>query len=157
MSRNGLLVNIETCHENAEVPEYQQDGDAGMDLKAVEKKKHTKTELWFKTGLKMAIPRGYVGLIFPRSSISEKPLLLSNSVGVIDSGYRGEIEVRFDKQVTGYKEDGSPHYGDIFQYEVGDRIAQMIIIPYPKVEFVETESLNFDTSRGSGGFGSTGD
>jgi len=148
MSRNGLLVNIETCHENAEVPEYQQDGDAGMDLKAVEVKKNTSEQLWFNTGLKIAIPRGYVGLIFPRSSISTKQLELANSVGVIDSGYRGEIEVRFNKL---NKDSLHQPYSAV----TNDRIAQLIIMPYPKVEFVETESLNFDTSRGSGGFGST--
>jgi len=146
MSRNGLLVSIETCHEDAEVPEYQQDGDAGMDLKAVDIKKNTHEQVWFKTGLKFAIPRGYAGFIYPRSSITELPLELGNSVGVIDSGYRGEVEVRFNKLVNTIEQ----------VYEVGDRIAQMIIMPYPKVEFVETESLNFDTSRGSNGFGSTG-
>jgi dUTP pyrophosphatase len=161
MSRNGVIVDIETCHKDAEVPEYQQDGDAGMDLKAVEKIKDSDTGLWFRTGLKMAIPRGYVGLIFPRSSISEKSLILSNSVGVIDSGYRGEIQVRFDKEHDGlipqkYVSNMTMNFPkDRNDYQVGDRIAQMIIMPYPKIEFVETESLNFDTSRGSGGFGST--
>ena len=150
MSRNGVVVDIETCHPDAEIPEYQNKGDAGMDLKAVEEiKDEDKPDFaqWFRTGLKISVPEGYVGLIFPRSSISEKTLELANSVGVIDSGYTGEIQVRFNIPPT--------ILGIDKLYEVGDRIAQMIIMPYPKVEFVETESLNFDTSRGSGGFGST--
>lgn len=140
-----LKVNIETVHENAVIPEYQNYGDAGMDLVATEKIKDNPFQLWFKTGLKIEIPNGYVGLIYPRSSISKKDLMLANSVGVIDSGFRGEVQVRFNKT------DGFHSYG----YEVGDRIAQLIIIPYPQISFNEVDSLE-DTERGEGGFGSTG-
>jgi len=149
MAKDKLLVDIECCHKDAELPEYQNEGDAGMDLKAVEKIKDTYSRLWFRTGLKIAIPRGYVGLIYPRSSITETNLELGNSVGVIDSGYRGEIEVRFNKN----SEVGSTYQG----YSVGDRVAQLIIMPYPSVEFLEVNSLNFDSDRGSQGFGSTDD
>jgi len=117
-------------------------------------------------------------MIYPRSSISNKDLFLANSVGIIDSGYRGEIEVRFRKPInmvdeepvltkcldlnSNNVENRSVNYGGVVQdnpndfYQVGDRIAQLIIMPYPRVEFVETESLNFDHNRG-GGFGSTND
>jgi len=146
MPRNGLIVDIETCHPDAKIPEYQNEGDAGMDLKAVDLKKNTSEEIWFRTGLKIAIPEGYVGLIFPRSSITESNLELGNSVGVIDSGYRGEIEVRFNKNRNTLLHD----------YELGDRVAQLIIMPYPQVSFREVNDLE-DSQRGSQGFGSTGD
>lgn len=166
MSRNGLIVDIETCHKDGEIPEYQNEGDAGMDLKAVEKIKDTGTRLWFKTGLKISIPEEYVGLIYPRSSITEKQLELGNSVGVIDSGYRGEIEVRFNK-IPGFTNTDVYGPGSYFGqrgidgahedfYEVGDRVAQLVIMPYPHIQFNKVDDLE-DTERGSDGFGSTGD
>jgi dUTP pyrophosphatase len=96
-------------------------------------------------GIAMEIPKNYVGLIFPRSSVRNKDLILSNCVGVIDSGYRGEIQSTFKKT------DGL----DSIKYNIGDRGAQIIILPYPQVNFKEVEELS-DTERGSGGFGSTG-
>jgi dUTP pyrophosphatase len=77
----------------------------------------------YDTGLSMEIPEGYVGLLFPRSSISKTILNLSNSVGVIDSGYRGPIMFKFR-----YLEEG-------LVYDVGDRIGQILIIPYPTMTF----------------------
>ena len=156
-----LKINIETCHENAVIPEYQNYGDAGMDLVATEKIKDNAFQLWFKTGLKIEIPNGYVGLIYPRSSISKKDLMLANSVGVIDSGFRGEVQVRFNK--TGDFHPYRYQVGEIqvrfnkniTEYQVGDRIAQLIILPYPQVSFNEVDSLE-DSERGKGGFGSTG-
>mgnify|MGYP003305637073 CR=1 FL=1 len=102
----------------------------------------------YHTGLAMEIPEGHVGLIYPRSSVSKTPHSLRNHVGVIDSGYRGEIIFKF-----GWVE--SSNVGPITIYEAGDRIGQIIIMPYPQVEFVEVENLS-STDRGSGGFGSTG-
>ena len=96
-------------------------------------------------GIAMEIPEGYVGLIFPRSSIHKTSMRLTNAVGVIDSGYRGEISAVFD--VSGYDE--------VNFYNVGDRAAQIIIMPYPHVEFEEAEELS-STERGTGGFGSSG-
>ena len=83
-----------------------------------------------------------MGLVFPRSSIRKYDLFLTNAVGVIDSGYRGELQATFKK--TG-----------LHKYEIGDRIAQIMIIPYPPIEFVEVDELS-NTERGEGGFGSTG-
>jgi len=83
-----------------------------------------------------------MGLVFPRSSIRKTDLVLSNAVGVIDSGYRGEIQVTFKR--TGLN-----------KYEIGDRGAQIIIIPHPPIEFKEVEELT-NTERGESGFGSTG-
>lgn len=157
MSRNGIIVDIETCHPDAEIPEYQNRGDAGMDLKAVEKIPNKETPslgLWFKTGLKISLPDGYVGLIYPRSSITEKDLELGNSVGVIDSGYTGEIQVRFNK-ILRIDHKQYPGWYTKKHYRVGDRVAQLIIMPYPKVSFREVDDLE-DSERGSQGFGSTG-
>jgi dUTP pyrophosphatase len=97
----------------------------------------------YNTGLAIEIPEGHVGLLFPRSSISKTVLSLANSVGVIDSGYRGSIMFKFR-----YPEEG-------MVYDVGDRVGQIIIMPYPTIEFEETEELS-STERGQGGFGSTG-
>ena len=98
-----------------------------------------------KTGIAVEIPPGYFGAIFPRSSIRNTPLILSNCVGVIDSGYRGEIVFSFRWVNTA---DGA-------QYKPGDRIGQLVILPLPEVEFEEVLVLS-NSQRGTGGFGSTG-
>ena len=140
-----LQVKIKRLSENAVIPCYAKDGDAGMDLVAIDKEDISINQVKYFTGISMEIPYGYVGLIFPRSSVYKYGLSLSNSVGVIDSGYRGEIMVIFNKK-----------FGlDLRNYKVGDRVAQIIILPYPQVMFVESEELS-ETERGSGGFGSTG-
>lgn len=97
----------------------------------------------FGTGLAVEIPKGYVGLIFPRSSCYKAGMLLTNCVGVIDSDYRGEIKAVFVSD------------GQYRQYEVGDRVCQLVISPVPAVKFVEVQELS-RTERGAGGYGSTG-
>jgi dUTP pyrophosphatase len=139
-----MQVKIKRLKSNAVIPTYAKEGDAGMDLVATEIIKDTPEQITYGTGIAMEIRDGFVGLVFPRSSIRKTGLQLSNSVGVIDSGYRGELQATFNK-VFG---------GDNF-YKVGDRIAQIIIIPYPQIEFEEVEELS-DSERGEGGFGSTG-
>jgi dUTP pyrophosphatase len=139
-----MKVKIEKMHTNAVVPKYAKPGDAGLDLTATsEEWNEGNTMVTYGTGLAVEIPEGYVGLLFPRSSVSKTTLNLANSVGVIDSGYRGEIMFKFR-----YLEEG-------MTYDVGDRIGQLIIMPYPQVEFEEVEDLS-STERGEGGFGSTG-
>ena len=128
----------------AKIPKYAKLGDAGMDLHAVSQGFDEHGNYVYGTGLAMEIPRGYVGLLFPRSSISKTAHSLRNAVGVIDSGYRGEIMLKYDINVQ-----NSP------VYNVGDRIAQIIIMPYPDVEFDEVFELS-KTQRGKGGFGSSG-
>lgn len=142
-----VRVPIKKLSSDAIIPTYSKEGDAGMDLTAVSKE-ITDDYISYKTGLSFEIPSGYVGLLFPRSSNSKKDLLLTNSVGVIDSGYRGEVELRFKPILNGKLEN-------IKTYEVGDRVGQIMIVPYPKIEFVETENLS-QSQRGDGGFGSTG-
>lgn len=142
-----MKVKLKKLVKHAQVPQYANPSDAGLDLVAVDEgyKNRDHDYVEYGTGIAVEIPDGYVGLVFPRSSISKTPHILSNSVGVIDSGYRGEIKVRFrnlsDKEHL--------------EYSFGDRIAQLIIIPYPRITFVESEQLS-DTARGTGGFGSTG-
>jgi dUTP pyrophosphatase len=141
-----MQVKIKKLSPEAVIPQYAKDGDAGMDLVATSIK-FDGTQITYGTGLSMEIPKGFVGLVFPRSSIRKTDLSLSNSVGVIDSGYRGEIQATFNQKAL--SKNGSLLYG------VGDRIMQIIIIPYPPIEFEEVNELN-NTDRGQGGFGSTG-
>jgi dUTP pyrophosphatase len=120
-------------------------GNAGIDLVATSK---SENELYIEYGTNLAleIPEGYAGFLMPRSSISNYHLVLANSVGLIDSNYRGEIKLRFKK--TLYR----PH---INMYNIGDRVGQLLIIPVPRVKLVEVDSLG-ETDRGTGGFGSSG-
>ena len=147
---NKFEIKVKRLHDNAVIPKYAKDGDAGMDLVATEIISNTTFDVTYGTGIAMEIPKGYVGLVFPRSSIRKTDLSLTNCVGVIDSGYRGEIQATF-KKVFG-KNDVRL---DELDYKVGDRIAQIMIIPYPSVNFVEVDELS-QTDRGEGGFGSTG-
>jgi len=142
-----MYVKIKKLSENAVIPSYAKDGDAGMDLVATSIIADTQTQITYGIGLALEIPEGFVGLIFPRSSVRKTRLMLSNSVGVVDSGYRGELQATFNKI-----NNNSVAEND---YKVGDRIAQIMIIPYPPVIFIETEELS-NTERGEGGFGSTG-
>ncbi len=142
-----MKVKIKRLSEQAIIPSYSKVGDAGLDLTATSKKVNdSKTIITYGTSLSLEIPKGHVGLIFPRSSISKYDLQLTNSVGVIDSGYRGEIMLKFavleDIQRANI-------------YSIGDRIGQLIIIEYPKIEFEEVKELS-STERNDGGFGSSG-
>ena len=137
-----MKVKIKRLHPDAVVPSYAKAGDAGMDLTAVEMEREWNI-VTYKTGLAIEIPEGHVGLLFPRSSVYKTSMVLSNCVGVIDSGYRGEIMLKFRSTESNKA------------YEVGDRVGQLIIMPYPQVEFEEVENLS-STDRGSGGYGSTG-
>jgi dUTP pyrophosphatase len=143
-----MYVNIKKINEKAVIPKYANDGDAGMDLVAIGRHMDMMNHLIiYDTGIAVEIPDGYVGLLFPRSSIRKYDLELTNSVGVIDSGYRGSIQLVF--RITEHNNDRPT------VYDVGDRVGQIIILPYPKVIFNQVEELS-DTVRGEGGFGSTG-
>ena len=142
-----MQVKIKKLNPNAAIPTYAKEGDAGMDLVATSIISETDTQITFGMGLALEIPFGFVGLIFPRSSVRKTRLMLSNCVGVVDSGYRGELQATFNKinQNSASEND----------YKVGDRIAQIMIIPHPMIEFNEVDKLS-DSERGEGGFGSTG-
>ena len=136
-----MKIKIKKLHPDAVIPKYAHQGDAGMDVFAISKKETDKF-IEYGTGLAFEVPEGYVMLIFARSSVTNKDLMLKNSVGVLDSGYRGELVMRFNK------------IGDE-EYTIGDKIGQIFVLPFPTVEFQESETLS-ESSRGKGGFGSTG-
>ena len=141
---NTLFVNIKKTNPDAVIPKYAKEGDACMDLVAVEKFLDDFGNTCYNTGLAFEIPPGFVGLVYPRSSVSKTDMSLRNCVGVIDSGYRGPVVLKFREN------DKS-----LFNYKIGDRIAQIMIMPYPQVQFTEVDELP-DSDRGLGGFGSTG-
>ena len=138
-----MKVKIKKLHPDAVIPSYAKPGDAGMDIVSIRKEKDKHNNDVHYTGIALEIPEGHVGLIYPRSSISKTSCALRDAVGVIDSGYRGEIIFKFACS------------SNLNCYKVGDRIGQLIIMPYPQVELVEVQELS-DTERGDGGYGSTG-
>ena len=153
-----MEVKIKKLKPNAVIPTYAKDGDAGMDLVATSVISDTPEQITYGMGIALEIPEGFVGLIFPRSSVRKTGLDLSNAVGGCDSGYRGELQATFNKVFGGerfYDETKLTEVTSNDFYKVGDRIAQIMIIPYPPIEFIEADVLS-NTERGEGGFGSTG-
>ena len=148
-----MKVRIKKLHHEAVIPKYALEGDAGMDLTATSARiDETYNFIEYGTGIAIQIPKNHVGLLIPRSSVSKTNMILANSCGVIDSNFTGEIKVRFhDFELS--KNDGKFYAGE-YSYEVGDRIAQLLILPYPQIQFEEVNELT-ETVRGSGGFGST--
>lgn len=142
-----MEVKVKLLNEKAVIPKYAKEGDAGMDLTAVSMEYNQGMDAYiYGTGIALEIPKGYVGLIFPRSSNRKTDAYLTNHVGVIDSGYRGEVMLTFKDRTEMCRE---------VPYKVGDRIGQIIILPYPKIDFIESVELS-ETERGEGGHGSTG-
>lgn len=145
-----MKVKIKKLNPLAVIPKYSKPGDAGMDLHAVDVQTSIDgitgypTKIVVDSGLAFEIPEGFVGLLFPRSSVHSSGVRLANCVGLIDSGYRGSVKAVFDVK---------PH--ETCMYNVGNRFAQIMILPYPSIEFEEVEELS-STERGEGGFGSTG-
>lgn len=140
-----MQVRFKKICPDAVAPSRAHSTDAGFDLTAISAEEdHCHGVLTYHTGIAVEIPDGHVGLLFPRSSVYKHQLQLSNSVGVIDSGYRGEVLFKFRicQPPTS-------------RYSVGDRIGQIIILPYPEVEFSESDELS-ETDRGDGGYGSSG-
>lgn len=137
-----MILKFKKLHEDAIIPSYAKPGDAGLDLTAV-------TESWnldivtYGIGLAVEIPEGFVGLLTPRSSVYKTGLFLANSVGIIDSGYRGEIMFKFKCFEFGV------------EYNIGDRVGQLLLVPIPLIKTLEVDELS-STDRGEGGFGSTG-
>ena len=142
------IVNIKKLNQNAIIPTYGTPSSAGADLYACTPQpvdiapNETK---FIKTGISVEIPQGFAGLIYARSGLACKHgLAPANKVGVIDSDYRGEIMVALHN-----------HSEKTETIENGDRIAQLVITPFLKADFVLTEELS-ETGRGENGFGSTG-
>jgi dUTP pyrophosphatase len=162
-----MKVKIKKLVENAVAPIYATEGAAGMDLTATSVHEDEYGNMVYGTGLAFEIPKGYVGLLFPRSSNSKKDLILTNCVGVLDSDYRGEVFFKFRPMYHNVKNNIVSRIVSFFtgkntvtifnfeEYEVGDRIGQIVIVKIPTIEFVESEKLS-ETERGKGGYGSTG-
>ena len=157
-----MKVKIKKLHPDAVIPAYAKAGDAGMDLTATTISLDVHGNICYGTGLAFEIPEGHVGLIFPRSSNCKKDIILTNCVGVIDSGYRGEVSFKFKPLVHNayklYETDGEYAYtqtSDFGMFKVGDRVGQIIIMPFPQIEFEEVEELS-ETERGTKGYGSSG-
>lgn len=165
-----MNVKIKKLHKDAVIPKYAKDGDAGLDLTATSITHDKDGNIVYGTGLAFEIPKGYVGLLFPRSSNAKTNLYLTNSVGVLDSGYRGEVMFKY-KPVHNvgssiaylwqkYIKKCKTYDFDICSiarnaYSIGDRIGQIIIVKHPYIEFEESETLS-ETERGAGGYGSSG-
>lgn len=137
-------LRVHTLGDNP-VPQYAHEGDAGLDLCAAEDVTLGPGE-WRKvgSGIQCAIPRGYVGLVLPRSGLGCGGLVLRNTVGVIDSGYRGEVGIPLMNIAD--------HEACV---KAGDRVAQMLLVPVAQATVVGVEDLD-ETERGEGGFGSSG-
>ena len=164
-----LKVKTKIIDVNINTPKlsYAKEGDAGIDLTATSKWYDEHGNVCFGTNRAFEIPKGYVGLIFPRSSNAKQQLLLSNSVGIIDSGYRGEVMLKFKSSASSFSlktliklifnQDAKTTIINNYKisYNVGERIGQIIILPYPQIKFEEVEELS-ETERGNGGYGSTG-
>lgn len=154
-----MRVKIELRHKDAKTPTRGTNNSAGWDFYAADLPKIVRFDDYeiqyveYDTGVAVEIPAGYVGLCFPRSSISTKGLSMANCVGVIDSDYRGTVKARF--RLTKDFRLVSEGDGDRYTYAPGDRIFQMIILPYPEIAWEVVPSLS-ETDRGSGGWGSTG-
>ena len=147
---SALKVNIKKLGDLATIPTYGRHGDAGMDLTATSKWYDESGNVCYGTQLAFEIPNGFAGFLFPRSSNTKKDLILGNSVGVIDSGYRGEVVFKFRELLPSERDI---EFG-AREYEIGDRIGQIIIMPYPQIEFNVVDELS-TTDRGVGGFGSS--
>ena len=139
-----MNINIKLLSETAKVPTKAHATDAGFDLYAdsIITDNDSIDKITYGTGIALEIPDGFVGLIFPRSSIVNKGLSLRNSVGVIDASYRGEIKAVFTLLSSNV-------------YSIGDRIAQIVFLKLPEVNLNVTSELS-KTDRGAGGFGSSG-
>ena len=141
-----MKIQFKKLVPTAQKPKFGKPGDAGADLVATSIDFSRDHQLVYGTGLAVEIPEGMVGLIFPRSSVRNTDLTMSNSVGVIDSGYRGEIMVTFNLKKT---------LPEAEIYVLGDRIAQLVIMPVPLIQYKEVDELS-ETQRGTDGHGSTG-
>ena len=166
-----MRVKVRKVRPSAFLPTKAHQTDAGYDLYADSIGYDEFGNTVYGTGISMEIPEGYVGLVFPRSSIAKKDLLLSNAVGVIDSGYRGEIMAKFKPTFNTMNPlklwwqvcvrrlsavDLDVYSIHRAEYKLGERIAQIIIVPYPEIEFELSDELS-ESDRGEGGYGSSGE
>lgn len=142
-----MIESVDVPIIAAQVPAYAHPGDAGADLVSTEALRlEPGQRALVGTGVRIALPDGYVAFVVPRSGLAARHgITIVNSPGTVDAGYRGEIKVSL------LNTDASQAY----DVAVGDRIAQVIIMPVPRVRFIAVDELP-DSARGEGGFGSTG-
>lgn len=139
-----MELKIKRLTPNAVLPQYMSDGAGAFDLVATEGGcVYPDDSCTISTGIAMEIPRGFTGIVCPRSGLGIKHDIDSH-MGVIDSDYRGEVKVHLRNLST-----------NNYHFKVGDRVAQMVILPTPPIEIIEVDTLG-NTERGEGGFGSTG-
>lgn len=173
-----MEIKIKKLNENAVIPSYAKPGDMGMDLTAIAMEYDADIDCYiYHTGLAFELPKGYGMLLFPRSSNRKTEAYMTNHVGILDSGYRGELLICYKNRtsskiinaikilscaikdiVNRYLTKSKPNLSNFINeapYEVGERIAQLVIIPYPSIEFIESDELS-ESERGEGGHGSTG-
>lgn len=192
-----IQVKIKKLVPEAVIPTYAKDGDMGMDVTATSVEYDKKLDCFvYHTGLAFELPKGYGMLIFPRSSNRKTNSYMANHVGILDSGYRGELllcfkykdsvpsifsTIRSDKFIERIANNVdirdakalaaalikttndivsdnlqlNDFMGNFAPYKVGDRIGQIVIVPYPTIKFEETDTLS-ESERGAGGHGSTG-
>ena len=150
-----MEIRFKRMAANAVPPFKAVDGAAGYDLTVSSMTRSTahsgNIQIKYYSGIAVEIPLGYVGLVFPRSSVCRKDNRMANAVGVIDHGYTGEISGVFDLPDS----KGELSVDDERIYKIGERFAQLVIVPIPEVTFQEVAELEA-TTRGSGGYGSTG-
>lgn len=173
-----MEIKIKKLNEDAVIPSYAKPGDMGMDLTAIAMEYDADMDCYiYHTGLAFELPEGYGMLLFPRSSNRKTEAYMTNHVGILDSGYRGELLIcyknRTSSKITnaikilfsniksivnkcfGKIRLNLPNPANEAPYEVGNKIAQLVIIPYPFIEFIESDELS-KSERGEGGHGSTG-
>lgn len=141
-----VKVRFQKLTDTASIPTRATPGSAGLDLYLAEDLLiYPNSTVRARTGLRVAIPEGFEGQVRPRSSLAAEGLVIPNSPGTIDSDYRGEVMVLLRNE-----------HGMSKFYNVGERIAQLVIVPVPMVEVIETDNISLDTTRAEGGFGSSG-
>ena len=155
---NGVIpLKVKRLYEDSILPTRANQSDAGLDMYVNSIEKDTeKGIVTYNLGVSLEIPEGFFGLLFPRSSVFKYDLSMTNSVGVIDSGYRGEVKAKFriPDWESKFSKRGIGHSNPEL-YEIGDRCCQLIILPCYHFPVVDVDSLS-DSDRGEGGYGSTG-
>lgn len=146
---SAVRLKVKRLPHCQDIPKYATSGSAGLDLMAAISEPLTikaRQRTRIPTGIVIEIPEGYEGQVRPRSGLADKAgISLTNCVGTIDSDYRGEVIVLIVN-----------HSDEPYTFIPGERVAQMVIVPVPRVEIVEVDELSHSAQRGAGGFGSTG-
>ena len=167
-----MKIKIKKLVDHAVIPKYAKAGDGALDLTAISKELDEYGNVVYGTGLAFEIPDGFFMMLLPRSSNCKSDLMLTNHCGIVDSGYRGEVSFKFApyqrlrtrdvviKNAVGltdllYRPYHKVPKETFHDYEIGDRVGQLIVLPYPTVEFEEVEELS-QTERGQSGYGSSG-